>query len=160
YDLAGEEIGKVEKVQAQLTQLGHAAPDAPTLLAKARQYVTEAKAAGDRGDYKQTYLDSRRALRPLRILMREQWEAAVKSMGDGAAGQPGARRRRRGDRQADPGVAGRGAPVRQRRRRAARRAPDGADERLAEVRALPAGAGVGGGGGEGGADGLRHRVLR
>src|SRR5439155_2860345 len=80
YDLAGVELGKVERVQAQLAQLAPPVPDAPQLLAKARQYLSESKAAWDKGDYREAYHNGQRALRPLRILMRAQWEAAVKSL--------------------------------------------------------------------------------
>jgi hypothetical protein len=84
YQLAAVEIDKVEKVQAQLRDLGHEPGDARTLLAKSHQYVAEAKAAWDADDYRKAYRDAQRALRPLRILMRAEWEEAAKSLGPDA----------------------------------------------------------------------------
>jgi hypothetical protein len=84
YDLAGVELAKVEKVQAQLRELGHEPADARTLLAKSHQYLTDAKAAWDANDYVKAYRDSQRSLRPLRILMRGEWEDAAKSLGPDA----------------------------------------------------------------------------
>jgi hypothetical protein len=84
YDLAGVELGKVEKIQTQLRELGHEVKDAPQLLAKSRQSLAAAKAAWDAQDYHTAYKESQRALRPLRILMRAEWEAASKSLGPDA----------------------------------------------------------------------------
>jgi hypothetical protein len=73
-------------VQSQLAQLSQsqaapAVPGATQLLAKARQYRDDAKADWNRGDYRTAYHNGQRALRPLRVLMRTHWEAAVKSLG-------------------------------------------------------------------------------
>jgi hypothetical protein len=81
YDLAGAELAKVEQVQTQLRASGHEVADAAALMAKARQYITTAKSEWDGQDYHAAYRDSQRALRPLRILMRAEWEAAVNSLG-------------------------------------------------------------------------------
>jgi hypothetical protein len=89
YDLARVEIDKVTKVQTQLAELAKAdlapaLPDAGQLLADARRRLGEANAAWNAGDYAKAYRDAQRSLRPLRILMRAQWEAAVKSLGPDA----------------------------------------------------------------------------
>jgi hypothetical protein len=84
YDLAGVELGKVEKIQSQLRDLGHEVADAASLLAKSRQLLASAKTAWDVQDYHTAYRESQRALRPLRILMRAEWEAAAKSLGPDA----------------------------------------------------------------------------
>jgi hypothetical protein len=84
YDLAGIELAKVERIQSQLRELGHEVPDAAGLLAKSRQFLAEAKTDWDAKDYHAAYKDSQRAVRPLRILMRAEWEAAVKSLGPDA----------------------------------------------------------------------------
>src|SRR5262249_25166207 len=89
YDLAVAEIAKVEKVQAQLAELARggparAVPFAGERRADARQRLGEAKAAWDAEDYHKAYQDAQRAVRPLRILMRAEWEAAVKSLGPDA----------------------------------------------------------------------------
>jgi hypothetical protein len=84
YDLAGVELGKVEKIQSQLREQGHEVSDAQNLLAKAREFLASAKQAWDAKDYQAAYLNSKRALRPLRILMRAEWDAAIKSLGPDA----------------------------------------------------------------------------
>jgi hypothetical protein len=83
YDLAKEEIAKVEKVEAELAQLSPIA-EAPTMLAKARQFLQDAQAKWNADDFRGAYRDSQRALRPLRNLMRAQWERANKSLGPDA----------------------------------------------------------------------------
>jgi hypothetical protein len=84
YDLAGAELEKVERVQAELRAVGHEAVDAKTLLAKCRQYLTESKAAWDVQDFRKAYRDAQRSVRPLRILMRAEWEEAAGSLGPDA----------------------------------------------------------------------------
>jgi hypothetical protein len=84
YDLAKEEITKVEKVQAQLAELAPPVPDAAQLLADARRRLNDSWVAWQADDYRKAYHDAQRALRPLRILMRAQWEAAVASLGKDA----------------------------------------------------------------------------
>ena len=84
YDLAGVELGKVEQIQKQLRGIGHEVSDAAQLLAKSRQYLAAAKTEWDAQDYHAAYRDSQRATRPLRILMRAQWEAAANSLGPDA----------------------------------------------------------------------------
>jgi hypothetical protein len=80
YDLAAEELKKVELIHAQLEQLGHTQPDARKLLEKSRSLLNAARDAWTRGtqpDYRVAYAEAQRALQPLRILMRAHWEAAV-----------------------------------------------------------------------------------
>jgi hypothetical protein len=84
YDLAGVELTKVEKIQSQLREQGHEVSDAASLMAKAREFLATAKQAWDAKDYQAAYLNSKRAMRPLRILMRAEWEAAIKSLGPDA----------------------------------------------------------------------------
>jgi hypothetical protein len=89
YQLAVVEIDKVEKVQAQLTELAKAdkapaVPDADSLMTKARTSLADAKAAWDADDHRKAYADAQRALRPARLLMRAHWEAAAKSLGPDA----------------------------------------------------------------------------
>jgi hypothetical protein len=47
------------------------------LLEKSRQYLELCATHRKNGEYAEAYLDAQRALRPLRILMRAQWELAV-----------------------------------------------------------------------------------
>ncbi len=83
YDLALEELKKIEYVDAQLEQIGQGLPDGRALLDRARRHLNNARDAWNRGgnsDYAETYAEAQRALRPLRILMRAHWERAVKIM--------------------------------------------------------------------------------
>ncbi len=89
YQLAEVERDKVEKVQAQLDELAQQGlapkvPDAAALLAEARRRRDMVVAAWGRDDYRETYGRARQEMRPLRILMRAQWEAAAKSLGPDA----------------------------------------------------------------------------
>jgi hypothetical protein len=84
YQLAAIEIDKVEKVQDQLAALAPAVPDAKSLIEDARRRLNEAKAHWDRQDFRAAYQESMRAVRPVRILMRAQWESASKSLGPDA----------------------------------------------------------------------------
>src|SRR5262245_42444152 len=81
YQLAAIEIDKVEKVQDQLAALAPAVPDAKSLMDDARRRLKEAAAHWEREDYRTAYRESLRAVRPVRILMRAQWESASKSLG-------------------------------------------------------------------------------
>ncbi len=80
YDLAQEELSKVEQVEAQLKQAGHEQPDETQLLAKAREYLESAKTHQGNHDWAEAFADAQRAVRPLRILMRAQWEEAIKKL--------------------------------------------------------------------------------
>jgi len=83
YDLAKEEIAKVEKVEAELAQVAPIT-QAAELLARARQSLQDAQAKWNADDFRGAYKDSQRALRPLRILMRAHWDQANKSLGPDA----------------------------------------------------------------------------
>lgn len=83
YDLALEQMKKTEAVDKKLADLGHGQPSAGTLLADARQHLQLAHQAWQRGavtDYRTTYEESQRALRPMRILMRLHWQRAVSGL--------------------------------------------------------------------------------
>jgi hypothetical protein len=80
YELALEQTHKVEQVDKQLTELGHSQMNAGLLLADARKHLQLAHQAWERGgvtDYRVTYEEAQRALRPLRVLMRNHWQRAV-----------------------------------------------------------------------------------
>src|SRR5206468_757313 len=80
YDQAQEELKKVEQVEAQLAQAGHVQPDESELLQKAREYLQSAEGLRRNNQWTAAYDDAQRAMRPLRILMRAQWEEAVKHL--------------------------------------------------------------------------------
>jgi hypothetical protein len=83
YDLAREEIAKVEKVEADLAQLAPIT-EAASLLPQARRLLKEAEEKWNAEDYRGAYKAAQRALRPVRILMRAHWEQAAKSLGPDA----------------------------------------------------------------------------
>jgi hypothetical protein len=76
-DLAEIEIAKVLRVNEQLEAAGHPLPDGAELLQKARSYFERCVRAWENHDYRQTYQEAERALRPLRIIKRNHWLAAI-----------------------------------------------------------------------------------
>lgn len=80
HDQAQEELAKVEKINAELEQAGHALRDGAELLAKAREYLASCETHRRDGRHAEAYADAQRALRPLRILMRAHWDAAVRPL--------------------------------------------------------------------------------
>jgi hypothetical protein len=80
HDQAKEEFAKVEKVETELEAMGQRPPDAKPLMDKAREYLEGADRHKADGNQPERYADALRALRPLRILMRAQWDRAVKEL--------------------------------------------------------------------------------
>lgn len=80
YDLALYELEKVRKVQEQLVQLGAAIPDAAHLLQDAENRLRSAKQLWDTRVFAESYHESQRAMRPVRILMRAEWDKAIKGL--------------------------------------------------------------------------------
>ncbi|HMP58939.1 MAG TPA: hypothetical protein PKD86_06260, partial [Gemmatales bacterium] len=83
YELAWDQIRQVEAVQQQLAEQGHAHPATLSLLGEARRHLAEAYIAWNRGnvsDFRTAYEEAQRAQRPLRLLMRSQWEQAITSV--------------------------------------------------------------------------------
>jgi hypothetical protein len=80
YDQALEELRKVEQVETELGQLNHRLPADERLLAKAREYLKSAAEHRRSSEWAEAYNDAQRALRPIRILMRAEWEEAVKKL--------------------------------------------------------------------------------
>jgi hypothetical protein len=80
HDMAAYEMDKVLKVQDQLNQLKQAVPDAPQLIANAQQRLKLSRQLWESRAFAEAYQEAQRALRPLRILMRAQWEKAVRGM--------------------------------------------------------------------------------
>jgi hypothetical protein len=79
YYLADVEIRKVAQVQAELERTGHPLPDGQKLLENAQQRLGVCVQHWNSGDYREAYAEAERALRPLRILMRAQWQLATAS---------------------------------------------------------------------------------
>lgn len=80
YQMALYEYEKVVKVQAQLELAGATVADANALLADANHRLQKSKHHWDAHNFKESYQDAERALRPVRILMRAQWEKAVRGL--------------------------------------------------------------------------------
>jgi hypothetical protein len=80
HDLAEVELDKVALVEEQLEADGHKLPDGQQLLKDARQRLRTSVEHWNNGDYRQTFQESERCLRPLRILMRAQWEQATRNL--------------------------------------------------------------------------------
>jgi hypothetical protein len=80
HDLAEEEIRKVTKIAEQLEQAGHTLPDGQKLLENARQRLQTCTEHLAKGDYREADAEGQRVLRPLRILMRNQWLQATKEL--------------------------------------------------------------------------------
>jgi hypothetical protein len=77
HDLAEEEIRKVAIVEQQLESAGHTLPDGQKLLENARKRLAGGVVSFNHGDYPEASAEADRALRPVRILMRAQWEKAI-----------------------------------------------------------------------------------
>lgn len=80
YDMAFYELKKAVDIQKQIDQLGVAAPDANALLMDANRRLQKSKEHWDKSSFAEAYHEAQRALRPVRILMRAQWEKAVRGL--------------------------------------------------------------------------------
>jgi hypothetical protein len=80
YDLAQVELVKVTQVNQQLVQAGHPQPDGDKLLEDTRKRLQRCRHAWEEHEYAEAYHEADRALRPLRILMRAEWEDACKGL--------------------------------------------------------------------------------
>lgn len=80
HDLAKEELTKVVKVYQEMEQIGRGLPEGRRLLQDAERRVRLAETYRKNGDARRAYKEAQRALRPLRILMRAQWEKAVEEL--------------------------------------------------------------------------------
>jgi hypothetical protein len=80
HDMALYEYEKVVKIQAQLEQMGASVPDANALLADSKRRLQKSKDLWYARKFGEAYREAQRALRPVRILMRAQWEKAVRGL--------------------------------------------------------------------------------
>jgi hypothetical protein len=78
FDMAQVEMKKALAIELQLEKQGHTLPDGKQLLEDAQTRLEAARRHWDNRLFNEAYLESQRALRPLRILMRAQWDQAVK----------------------------------------------------------------------------------
>jgi hypothetical protein len=80
YDQAQEELVKVAKVHDELKQMKKTLNDGDALLDTARQWLDKSRKHRVNGEFSEAYTDAQLALRAVRILMREHWDAAVKRL--------------------------------------------------------------------------------
>ena len=81
HDQAAEELAKVEKIHGELEQAGHKLPDGAELLQEGpRRACRRAPTCGSDGKHEEAYEKSQAALRSVRILMRADWDQAVKPL--------------------------------------------------------------------------------
>jgi len=80
YDMAIYELEKVLTIHRQLEQQSHTLPDAQSLIDDAQKRLQTAKQLWDNRLFSEAYREGQRAMRPVRILMRAQWDAAVKDL--------------------------------------------------------------------------------
>jgi hypothetical protein len=79
-DQAREELRKVEQVQSALEAQGHTVPDAAPLLKRAQDSLARCAVHRRNGDHASAYDEAQIALRALRVLMRADWERAVRDL--------------------------------------------------------------------------------
>lgn len=79
-DLAEIEIAKVSRVNEQLVTAGHPVTDGTELIQSAHSHFEKCVKAWENHDYRQTYQEAERVLRPLRILMRGHWNMAIQGL--------------------------------------------------------------------------------
>jgi hypothetical protein len=87
HALAEAEIDKVVKITSDLEQSGQVVSDSQKRFDEARKYLQSCVTHYNSGQFADAYYDAQRALRPIRILMREQWEQAVHDL-DSAVSSP------------------------------------------------------------------------
>ncbi len=78
--LAQEELTRVEKIHGELDQLGKTIADAVPLLEKCRTLLASGNSFYRNQQYEEAYAEAQRAVRPLRILMRADWEKATREL--------------------------------------------------------------------------------
>ena len=80
HDEAQEEIVKAARVHEELKKMGKKLHDGDQLLNTAREWLEKSRKHRVNGEFMEAYTDAQLALRAVRILMREHWDAAVKRL--------------------------------------------------------------------------------
>ncbi len=80
HDEAQEEIVKVALVHEELKKMGKKIDDGDGLLDTARQWLDKSRKHRINGEFPEAYSDAQLALRAVRILMRQHWDAAVERL--------------------------------------------------------------------------------
>ena len=76
-DLVAAEYEKVRVVYVKLAEMGKSVRGAERLFEETQRYYTQAQQHFTNEQYAMAYRDATRALRPLRIVMRDHWNQAV-----------------------------------------------------------------------------------
>jgi hypothetical protein len=84
-DQAVQKFNSVVAVDFELARLGRKSEDAPLWLRDARSSLAEAERSLTNRDYRSAAVHAQRAMRPLRLLERDHWERAVRSLGKPSA---------------------------------------------------------------------------
>lgn len=79
-DMANLELQKVAYIHKQLEKVAPPVQGADVLLSDARQRLAAAAAFHKHGMYREAYHEANRAMRPIRLLMRLDWDQAVVSV--------------------------------------------------------------------------------
>lgn len=80
YEQAEEEIVKVARIHEELKTMGKKIHDGDDLLDTARQWLEKSRKHRVDGEFRDAYTDAQLALRAVRILMRQHWDAAMKRL--------------------------------------------------------------------------------
>jgi hypothetical protein len=80
HDQAQEELVKVARIHEELTQMGKTLDDGPQLLDTAREWLAKSHKHRLNGEFTEAYNDAHLALRAVRLLQREHWDAAVRRL--------------------------------------------------------------------------------
>jgi hypothetical protein len=88
-ELAALELARVERVEQELTGVAPSLAGTDQLLADARARLERTQRLFQNQDFREAYLEARRATRPLRHLMRLRWQQAARGLGpDGPSASP------------------------------------------------------------------------
>jgi hypothetical protein len=79
-DLAAAEYEKVRVVHMKLTDMGKSVRGADRLFEETQRYYTEAQKFFANEQFEKAYREATRALRPMRIVMRDHWRQAVEGL--------------------------------------------------------------------------------
>jgi hypothetical protein len=80
HDLAGLELAKLVKVVDQLQKAGHALPMDRDRIDKAQEHLRACEKLWENNLYSDAYGEAQWALRFIRVLMRDHWEKAVRTL--------------------------------------------------------------------------------
>lgn len=78
--LAAREIDKVTQVEAEMTRIGHPLARASYFLDESRKHMILSDQHWRSMEDHEAYVEARKALWPLRIIMRAQWDEAVRNL--------------------------------------------------------------------------------